>query len=508
MNPSRLIVSLLLVLVAAPAALLADITPAPLFTDHAVLQRDKPVPVWGRADASEKVTVTFAGQTKSVTTGPDGRWRVTLDPMPARSEPAVLTLAGKNTITLQDVVVGEVWLASGQSNMEWPVNRAYGQEVDVPGSTNRLIRHIKIRRTVADAPADEVAIERGTWEAASPGTTGNFSAVGYYFARDLQATLGVPIGIIGSNWGGTRAEAWTDSETLAATDFDYVREAWSNTLANFPTAKSKFDAAQAEWTAERDAAKARNQRFTKRAPQPPPGPGHQATPSGLYNGMIAPLVPYAIRGAIWYQGEGNAAVHAKYHQLFSAMITGWRARFGQGDFAFYWVQLANFAAGNQPDGTDWAFLREAQTKTRALPNTGQAVIVDIGNVRDIHPRNKVEVGRRLARLALNRDYGLKMEDSGPVFAKAERDGTGFRVSFTQIGGGLIAPLNELSGFELAGVDQVFHPARAEIVDDAVVVNSAKVPDPVAVRYAWRNAPVAGLFNLEGLPAVPFRTDTW
>jgi sialate O-acetylesterase len=223
--------------------------------------------------------------------------------------------------------------------------------------------------------------------------------------------------------------------------------------------------------------------------------------------MIAPLVPYALRGAIWYQGESNAGRASEYAELFPAMITGWRAQFGQGDFPFYWVQLANYS---NPEGTNWAFLREAQTKTLALPATGQAVIIDIGDRRDIHPRNKKDVGRRLARLALARDYGFDQDiiDSGPVFEKAERDGPGFRVHFAPSRSGLNAPLNELSGFELAGEDKVFKPATAVIEKDTVLVTSAEVPEPLAVRYAWRDAPVAGLFNKEGLPAVPFRSDTW
>lgn len=509
MNPTparrRLVSSFALTLAASASALFADVTPATLFQDHAVLQRDKPVPVWGKADAGEKVTVTFAGQTKTATAGQDGRWSVTLDPLPANATPATLTIAGNNTITLSDILVGEVWLASGQSNMEWSVKDTYDRAIDVPGSANPLIRHIKIPRKVSDTPLDRAG---GSWQLASPATTAEFTAVGYYFARDIHALVGVPVGIVNSTWGGTRAESWTSPETFAATpSLAYVGEAWARTLADYPALKEKHDAERAAWDQRRAAAQAAGQPFTERAPGGPVGPGHPATPSGLYNAMIHPLVPYALRGAIWYQGESNADQAARYHELFSAMITGWRAQFAQGDFPFYWVQLANF--GNRDSaGTTWAFLREAQTRTLALPATGQAVILDIGDVRDIHPRNKKDVGRRLARLALARDYGFPIVDSGPVFQNATRDGAGFRVTFTQAHGGLIAPLNTVAGFELAGSDQVFHPADAKIERDSVVVTSTSVPDPVAVRYAWRNAPVAGLFNREGLPATPFRTDTW
>jgi sialate O-acetylesterase len=282
---------------------------------------------------------------------------------------------------------------------------------------------------------------------------------------------------------------------------------WARRLAAYPEAKAKFDVAYAAWKAERDAAKAAGLPFTKSEPSSwnLGGPGHVTTPSGLNNGMIAPLVPYALRGTVWYQGEANAGRAAQYHALFSALITGWRAQFGQGDFPFYWVQLANFQSATD---TTWAFLREAQTQTLFLPATGQAVTVDIGNLNDLHPKNKKDVGRRLARLALARTYGQKIVDSGPVFAKAERDGTGFRVSFTELNGGLFAPLNTLTGFELAGEDKVFKPADAKIEKETVMVTCAEVSAPVAVRYAWRNAPLAGLANREGLPAVPFRTDIW
>lgn len=494
---------LCLALFSLGAAAHANVVLAPLFTDNAVLQRDKPVPVWGKADAGEKVTVAFAGQTLATTADAAGKWSVQLAALPANATPADLLVKGKNTVTLTNVVVGEVWLASGQSNMEWQLAKTYDGALDIAGSSaNPLIRHITITKKVAAAPLPTAT---GTWQVASPATTGSFSAVGYYFALDLYRVLNVPVGIINSSWGGTRVEAWIPPAELAKPHFEFVASEWAKTLEAYPAAKIKFDAAHAAWKVEADAAKAAGQPFTKRAPSAPWNTGHQATPAGLNNGMIAPLAPYALRGAIWYQGESNAGKAAQYNTLFSAMITGWRTQFGQGDFPFYWVQLANYQS---PTDTTWAFLREAQTQTLSLPNTGQAVTVDIGDVNDIHPRNKKDVGRRLARVALSGTYNPKIVASGPVFTKAERDGAGFRVSFTEVNGGLIAPLNALVGFELAGEDKVFKAATAKIVKDTVLVSSAEVPAPVAVRYAWRNAPLAGLFNVEGLPAVPFRSDTW
>jgi len=495
---------LCLALLSLGAAAHANVVLAPLFTDNAVLQRDKPVPVWGTADAGEAVSVAFAGQTVATTADAAGKWSVQLAALPANAKPADLVVKGKNTVTRTNVVVGEVWLASGQSNMEWALKSSYDAALDIAGSAaNPLIRHIKIAKKVSDTPLTTAS---GAWQVASPATSAEFTAVGYYFALDVYRILNVPVGIINSSWGGTRVEAWMDPATLKANPaFESVASEWVKTLAAYPEAKAKQVTALAAWKAEADAAKAAGQPFTKRAPAEPWGAGHQATPSGLNNGMISPLVPYALRGAIWYQGESNASKAAQYNALFSAMITGWRTQFGQGDFPFYWVQLANYQS---PTDTTWAFLREAQSQTLSLPNTGQAVTVDIGNVTDIHPRNKKDVGRRLARLALARTYGQKIVDSGPVFTKAERAGAGFRVSFTEINGGLIAPLNALVGFELAGEDKVFKPATAKIEKDTVLVTSAEVPAPVAVRYAWRNAPLAGLFNFEGLPAVPFRSDTW
>jgi len=504
-------VGILIALLGLGAHLRADVVPAPLFTDNAVLQRDKPVPVWGTADAGEKVSVSFAGQSVETTADASGKWKVTLAALPARTQGSDLAIKGKNSLTLANIVVGEVWIASGQSNMEWIVKNTYDATLDIPASANfPLIRHIKIKRTVAEIPADTVKIDRAAWEVAGPDTTGNFTAIGYYFAKDIHQLTGVPVGIIGCNWGGSALEAWVPPSAYQAAPAitAKVKARWDQALAEYPAKKARFDADHDAWVSERAAALAAGRPFTKREPRAAWGPGHRDTPAGLYKGMVNPLVPYALRGALWYQGEANTSRPEEYHDLFTALITGWRARFDQGDFPFYWVQLANYGAGNAA-GTAWASLREAQTQTLALPHTGEAVIIDIGNVNDIHPRNKKDVGRRLARLALKNDHGFDdLIASGPVMKEATRSGIGFKVTFAHTDGGLIAPFNALSGFELAGADQVFKPAKARIAGNTVVVTCADVPDPVAVRYAWHNAPDAGLFNQEGLPAAPFRTDTW
>lgn len=487
----------------------ADVKPSALFADHAVLQRDRPVPVWGAAAAGEEISVIFAGNTVSTTADAAGRWRVELPAMAASAQPRDLVVRGSNTITITDVLVGEVWIASGQSNMARTLsNTSFDNVFEYAASTDfPMIREFTVGRVVAEQPAEDVT---GEWLCAGPETLSKFSATAWFFARDLYALLRVPVGIINSSWGGTPAEAWTDTEALRASPVHAaVEQRWDEMLAAYPAAKASYDEARVKWENQKASASAVGEKLTKRAPVMPPGPGHHYTPSGLFNGMIAPLTPAAFRGVIWYQGENNARVprDLEYRQLFPSLITGWRRVFAQGDFPFYWVQLANFSAGDA-QSTVWATLRESQTLTLALPNTGQAVTIDIGNVTDIHPKNKRDVGRRLARLALRRTYGLDIVDSGPVLARAALEDAGWRVYFTHADSGLMTPLNTLSGFELAGEDRVFHPADAKIERDTVLVTSSGVPVPVAVRYAWRNAPVAGLFNGEGLPAVPFRTDTW
>lgn len=488
------------------AVAFADVKVAPLFTDHAVLQRDKPVPVWGRADAGEEVTVVFGAQTVSTKADGEGRWLVKLAPMPANRAPTELVVRGKNTLRFSDVLVGEVWFASGQSNMEWLVKNSRDAAIEVPASAAYPhIRHYWLEKRVGDAPQETA---KGIWRVAGPQTTGGFFATAYYFSRNVAAVLDVPVGVIESAWGGTPVESWMTPESIDGDPaFAVVRKRWSETLAAYPAAKDAHDRRVTSWNERKAAAKAAGTKFDEPEPRAPEGPGHRYTPGGLYNAMVHPFVPGALRGVIWYQGENNAGRPEEYGPLFAALIRGWRERFGQGDIPFYWVQLPNFR-GAGVDKFEFARTREAQATALALPATGQAVAIDLGNVSDIHPRNKTEVGRRLARIALNRAYGIKLADRGPVFAKFERDGASCRVSFDAADGGLVTPDAELGGFEVAGDDRVFHPAVAKIQGATVTVSSPAVPEPVAVRYAWRNAPVASLFNGEGLPAAPFRTDTW
>jgi sialate O-acetylesterase len=513
------------------AAARAEVTLATPFTDHAVLQRDKLLPVWGRASAGERVTVTFKQQVRAATAGADGRWMVLLDALPADGAGAELVVAGKaNTLTVRDVVVGEVWLCAGQSNMEFTVEarpgtwqratRAQNAATEVAAANFPLIRQLKIKPTVADAPADTVETGGrfddfpGGWQPASPQTVGGFTAVGYFFARDLFQKLGVPVGLVHASWGGTPVEAWLSPAALASDPkFKVVAERWDQTLAEHPAKQAAYEAQLAAWKkADADAtakgAKAHAAWLAKNPrPRPPLGPGSSWTPAGLFNGMINPLLPYALRGALWYQGESNTDRADEYRALFGAMITAWRAHFGQGDFPFYWVNLAAFRATYETAPDHWPRLREAQTQTLALPNTGQAIAIDLGDPDDIHPARKQEVGRRLALLARNRVYGIVCDDTGPTFAGATREGPALRVRFEHAGG-LIAHDKPVQSLEVAGADKKFYPATGKIERDTLLVSAPQVKEPVAVRYAWKNYCEANLYNGAGLPAVPFRSDNW
>lgn len=489
----------------------ADVTVASLFQDHAVLQRDQPVPVWGWAEPGEKVTVEFRGQSVAATADAKGNWQVKLSSLAASAEPATLVVRGKNTLTFSDVLIGEVWLASGQSNMEWRVEQANAAAAEIAAAKHPLIRQFDVPNLVAEAPKTTTA---GSWIVCSPETAGKFSAVAYYFARDLQKAANVPVGIINSSWGGTPVESWMSASTLGSQPaFRAPLDRWQKTIAEYPQKKAEYDAALPAWEKEDAAALARGKpaqaafRKANAKPRAPRGPGHHWTPAGLYNGMIAPLVPYALSGAIWYQAESNAEYPAEYAALFSAMIQQWRAEWGR-EFPFYFVQIANFngtPADRAPD--QWAWLRDAQEKALALPATGMAVTIDIGTPENIHPKNKQDVGRRLALIARHQLLGEKREFSGPRFVRSEVVGTSLRLIFTHATGlnsGKQAPAE----FFVAGKDRVFYPAEARIDGETVIVTSAAVSKPVAVRYAWSNAPTANLRNSAGLPAAPFRSDDW
>ena len=673
----KIIRPLLLATLLFPSGLLrADVTLPAIFSDHMVLKKTARVPVWGKADPGEEITLVLAEQTAKTRAGDDGKWTASLDLSKTGPGPFEMTVRGKNEIKISDVLVGEVWLASGQSNMEWPLIQTRDAEKEIAASANPQLRQFTVTRATSADPLTDV---KGAWKVASPETAGAFSAVAYFFGKKLQAELKMPVGIIQSSWGGTPSEAWTSTEALdTVPDLKAAREriqgrakaypvqkqafvdafgAWlkdnaredrpvadaaafaatgistegwipltlpgrlaaaglpdagavwlrreidvpapvpnqklrlnlgaidafdsvywngrlltqltyqeypgtgfvrqnatydvppdlvkqgKNTLAirvyqpvtaaNFPTVpKADALALDTGWLAKAEfALPTLDAEKIAAAPKAPPNPvAPHNTASFLFNAMINPLVPYAISGVIWYQGESNAGRAWQYRTAFPLLITDWRSRWKQGDFPFYFCQLANYLPKKDlPGDSGWAELREAQSQTLALPKTGQAVLIDIGEEKDIHPRNKKDVGERLALIALASDYGKEIPFSGPVFKSAEIAGDKIRLTFNGTASGLVAtalpathdvktiahetaplvrnsPGSELEGFAICGQDRNWVWAQAKIEGQSVVVWSDKVPAPVAVRYAWADNPTANLYNAAVLPASPFRTD--
>ena len=488
----------------------AAVTMPSLFADHMVLQRNKPIPVWGWAEPGEQVVVKLEGQEGTATADADGRWKVAIGPM-AAGGPYIMNVAAKSgTVNVADVLVGEVWICSGQSNMQWDVRgtKDFDREKNLANYPN--LRMFAVEQVAKETPQTNC---NGSWAVCSPDTVGSFSSVGYFFARKLHQDLGVPIGMLHTSWGGTPAESWTTMESLKANPYyaDILKR-WDEKMASYPTAKAQFDQDLAAWEAEKKTAEDQKAEFTKPRPNGPWGPDHPWRPAGLFNAMISPLVPYAIQGAIWYQGESNADRAYQYRELFPRMIQDWRAAWGQGDFSFYYVQLANFMDRKpEPGDSAWAELREAQTKTLSLPNTGMSITIDIGEAKDIHPKNKQEVGRRLALIALNKDYGKQIPYSGPMYTAMARTSLGKKVllrfdkdtlGMTTLG------KNKPTGFAIAGPDRKFVWARTKVMRNKVIVWHPDIKNPVAVRYAWADNPDCNLINRAGLPASPFRTDDW
>ncbi len=481
------------------ANLWAEVKLPALFSDHMLLQQEMPARIWGTADPGEMVTVAIGSEQHQAKARPDGKWHVDLNPM--RPGPAFeIVISGTNKIVIKDVLAGEVWIGSGQSNMEFGMAHVANAEQEIAKADFPQIRLFTVKRAVADMPKDDV---QGEWQVCTPENIKNFSAVMYFFGKELHATRHAPLGLIHSSWGGTPAESWTEFSAMESDPaLQNILLEWRATLAARPERMQAYESRLAQWNELADKAKAEGKQAPNK-PAPPPGPGHQNTPAGLYNAMIAPLTPYAIRGVIWYQGESNANPgHAyQYRRLFAAMIESWRNAWAQGSFPFYFVQLANFRAN-----PSWPVLRESQTATLELRNTGMAVAIDVGNPTDIHPTNKQDVGHRLALAARALTYGEKIVYSGPMFRRMTSDGAKARLWFDSTGAGLVAKGGKLAGFEIAGPDRQFVPAAAQIEHDTVVVSAPQITQPEAVRYAWADNPEVSLYNVEGLPASPFRTD--
>ena len=615
-----------------------------IFGDSMVLQRDRPIPVWGWAGKNEKLTVQFNKQAKKVTAGADGRWLVRLDPE-AAGGPYDLKVTGAETVQLHGILTGDVWICSGQSNMNFRVSSVRNSQQEIQQANYPNIRHFQVLNTVAGEPLEDLKQTEVGWKAVTHGNVGSFTAAGYFFGRELYENLKVPIGLIHTSWGGTDIETWISREGFASDETleqtvkalpvlstDALNQKWQQGLTAKVTQLQHAAPAGGqtqEWKSlafddskwpkmpvpgfwERqglqnvdgtvwfrkiitlDAAAAGSPASltlgriedidetyvngvkagatanagTKRSYTIPAGvlqagknviairvtdksgnggfvgdstqlqlvtgstslplagawsfqvesllpttAGPNSYPSLLYNGMIAPLLPFAIKGAIWYQGENNAGRAYQYRKAFPMMINNWRKQWKQGDFPFYFVQLASFKAsgGNSAQGSSWAELREAQALTLSVPNTGMAVITDIGETNDIHPKNKQDVGKRLAAVALRDTYQKKVLASGPLYKEMHTEGNLVTISFTETGSGLVTKdaAAAINGFEVAGKDQKFYPAQAAIRNNQVVLTAPEVSEPVAVRYAWADdAGTANLFNKEGFPAAPFRTDQW
>ena len=517
-----IVVAAVLVIGLGSAASAAVRMPA-IFSDDMVLQSGMPVPVWGWADNGEKVTVKFAGQEKSATAGADGKWMLKLDALKAADAPAemIVTDGSGNARTIKNVLVGEVWLGSGQSNMEFGVGGALEADKVAQEAQYPAIRMFTVERKPCGEARDDVF---GRWQVCKPETVKGFSAALYFFGRRIHKELGVPVGLIHSSWGGTCIEPWTPrcGFEMVPSLQNYVK-----TIDDAPVQYRKQvgeTITQIEaWLPKAKEAIAKNAPIPA-APQMPQHPlDSSGGTSGLYNGMIHGLIPYAMRGATWYQGESNGGEAKSYYDKMVALIGGWRKLWGEGDFPFYYVQLATFMAPNQnPEGGDgWARVKEAQTFSLSIPHTGMAVLTDIGDGPDIHPKNKQDVGDRLALWALAKDYGKKdLVFSGPLYKSFKVDGAKIVLAFDYVGGGLmvgkkegLAPTQEgkdgaLKGFSIKGEDGKWYWADAKIEGQTVVLSSDKVEKPVAARFGFTsNCAHCNLYNKEGLPAVPFRTDT-
>lgn len=636
MKKNSLFVLLLFSLMAS-----ANIRMPLLFSDGMVLQRNKPIPVWGWADANEKVEVRFNKQTKTITADSTGKWMVNLNAEKAGG-PFELSIIGKNKIVITNVLVGEVWICSGQSNMEFQVNKTMNSEKEINDSNYPMIRHFGVAQDLSGFPKED--LKAGKWAVCNKENVGDFSAVGYFFAKKIYAELKIPVGIINTSWGGTNVETWTSREAfknssefkdmianVPQVDIDSLSKSQIRLITakiekiqgskvstneellfkelNFDDGKWPEMIVPELWESQQlnnldgmvwmrksitvtkddanknallELAKIDDQDFTyingvligttndyakKRIYQIPEGllkegkntiaikiidntggggiygdksdlkltlqnsviplsgkwkfnvvqikseVSPNGYPSLLYNAMINPLVPFAFQGVLWYQGEANVSRAKQYQIAFPLMINDWRTKWKQGDFPFYFVQLATFDeyGGNSKNGSKWAELREAQTETLKLPNTGMAVTTDIGNAKDIHPTNKQDVGKRLAAIALNNVYGVKMVYSGPIYKSQEIKGNQIILTFDNIGSGLSTSDSNgiLKGFEIAGADKVFHSAKAIIKNNKVIVSTESVPNPVAVHYGWADDDTEiNLFNKEKFPASPFRTDDW
>ncbi|MDQ8194935.1 sialate O-acetylesterase [Coraliomargarita sp. SDUM461004] len=484
------------------SCIFSEIRLAPLFQDHGVLQRDMPLRIWGVADPGEPVKVFFLGKKEEAIAASNGEWSVTLAPSSASNQPQSLVVQGANhTITVKDLLVGELWFCSGQSNMAWTVKLSNDSEREVLQANYPSIRLYQVPKASSNKPESNVG---GEWRVCMPKTIADFSAVAYYFGRHLHEALDVPIGLINSSWGATQAEAWISAEALRKSSvYPNVKKRWESVLASYPSDFDRYRAKLDAWRQASREAASRGDQIKAKAPRAPLGPGSKREPSGLYNGMVAPFLPATIRGVIWYQGESNAVQHEEYEELFTSLIQDWRSGFEQPSLFFNYVQLANVHRKYDPTKQEFSYIREAQRHVLKLADTGMAVAVDIGERNQIHPGNKQEVGRRLAAIALAQVYDKDVTFYGPSVVAAYSLGRQVRVEFDSGANHLV--LNDLEdhGFELAGSDEVFYAAEATLMGSVLLLESDDIASPQYIRYAWGNDPIVSVFNDASYPASPF-----
>jgi sialate O-acetylesterase len=519
MNPAKLFLTFVLCAVSHLAH--GELSLHPLFSDHAVLQADLPLPVWGKAAAGAEVKVKFSGQEKTATADAEGRWQVVLDALKVSGEPAEMSVqSGAESASVGDLLVGEVWVCSGQSNMAMTVSRSIDLETTREEAATGKFAGVRLFKVPVAGADERQTTVNAKWTLSDAGTVPNFSAAGFFFGAALHRDLKVPVGLIQSANGGTNAYSWINEQTFREDPVGAPsREYYEAALAVYPAAKQKYDAALANWSEKARQARAEGKTLAQRAPRPPQGPDNPKRPTGHYNAMIAPLQPYAIRGAVWYQGEANSRppFTTQYRDLMFALVEDWRKDWTLAvsavdmehrEFPFYLVQLPNYAGGHEQG---WPIIREQMFRFwKDGKNTGMVTTIDVGDADDIHPRDKKPVGERLARFARAHTYGADIVYHGPVYETMKVVDDSIVLSFGQVGGGLVASdKGPLKYFEIAGEERKFVPAQATIDGETVAVKGEGIEAPVAVRYAWSNNPEdPNFFNAEGLPASPFRTDDW
>ena len=494
----------LILLPPLPVLLHAEVSVPSIFGDHMVFQRDLDNPVWGKASPGEIVTVQINGQTHQTETNEFGEWKVSLAPLPVGG-PYTLEIQGTNTLTFNDVLSGEVWICSGQSNMKWELRRANDADLEIQSAHYPQIRHIRIPNVGSSRPLDDFD---SSWQVCSPKTAGSFSAVGYLFGRRIHNTLQVPVGLINNAWSGSSAEGWLPAEVMAThSEFDQHLKEWTDKIAAYTEEvhqqkENEYQTALTKWNQKQEGPRPRAPKDLRTNPH---------RPGNIFNGVLTPTIGYGIKGVIWYQGESNVGRADAYQKLITLLIETWRKRWGQGDFPFYWVQLADYGEESiEMTSSSLPKLRNAQTQTLNVVNTGQAVIIDVGEGRDIHPRDKQTVANRLARLALARDYGFnQIADQSPMYQSMEIHGDKILLTFKHVSdGGLYTfDVDEALGFSIAGADKEFKVAKAKLVGkNQIEVHSEDVPEPKHVSYAWSQNPVVNVYDKAGLPLTPFRTD--